>query len=227
MLLMVTMCLLASLGTEGWASPRRCEDWLIDVRPDFQPELRLEAKSRLVRYLGEVFSLSPNEYRVLQLVLTAPREAIHYDDLIVGLWGPREPEYSSYYLSVLLRQLRNKLAFVDPTFDKIRVKRGKGIYWARADHQKIALGRVGVATFIYEGYADLRAIPLSPGEHAILTSLLKRDLVTAATAQARNNSTFSVVASHLNQKFTRALGDRLLVSGPPELRSFRLNPALR
>jgi two-component system KDP operon response regulator KdpE len=61
---------------------------------------------------GEPVRLTPNEYRVLEVLAERPDETISHRDLIARVWGP---EYLSarHYLRIYIRQLREKLE-VDP-----------------------------------------------------------------------------------------------------------------
>ena len=147
--------------------------------------------------------------------------------MIWRLWNSREPERPVKLIKCVVMNLRDKFKNVDAHFNKLRIMRGEGVYWARDHHQQIVAGRVGVAKFIREGYADGRAIALRPMEHDILTSLLKRQLVGAATVNASNEGLFRTVACGLNKKFESILGERLMVSGPKGLCSYRLKPSLR
>ena len=97
--------------------------------------------------------------------------------------GSREPRQPRHNINVHLNRLRSKLGTVEPGFDKIRVNSRDGLYWSRTRHESFGRGRVAVAKFIHEGYADGHAIILPPGEHAILCLLLKRDLVNAQMVQ--------------------------------------------
>jgi two-component system KDP operon response regulator KdpE len=61
---------------------------------------------------GDPVRLTPNEYRVLEVLAERPDETISHRELIARVWGP---EYLSarHYLRIYIRQLREKLE-VDP-----------------------------------------------------------------------------------------------------------------
>ena len=200
---------------------KRCEAALNQLDPD----LRFEA-GRVVRYRNTTIPLSPAEFMLLRLIVEAPREVISFDDLIRRMWGLQPPRNPKANIRVHLGRLRAKFSNVDPGFDKLRLNFEDGLYWSRTRHETFDVGRVGVARFIHEGYADEHAISLTPGEHAILTLLLKRDLVDVAMAPTIKLSTFKSLTSSLNLKFEARLGERLLVPGPYGTVSYRLNRSL-
>ena len=204
-----------------------CPNQLDGLNRSINPDLDLDIEQNLVRYKGVSFRVTPLECTLLRLILDAPKESISYDDLIYGIWNDKEPEYSLETVRQTMLKLRKKFIRIDPHFNSLKTRIKVGYFWERDHHDKISTGRVAVAKHINLGYADGQHIHLNQNEHAILTSIIKRELVAASTVQISSVRTFKTVACRLNRKFKEVLGTNLLVGGPFGMQAFRLNKALR
>ena len=215
---------------EAKASKREltiCRDLIADIKPEFEPALQLDSTNLRVKYRDVIFQLTMNEFRILQLIVMAPNEVITNDDLIRGVWGLDEPGDALGSLRATTSYLRGKFKYVEPRFVKLKPKHGIGMYWERDSHDKIQIGRIGVARFIYEGYADGHKISLGRQEHEVLKALLKRPSITVSNIPELNAVTMSVVMSHLNRKFRDILGEPVAIPGPHGLASYRLSKTFR
>ena len=152
--IILVMALVVGWRAESFATEPTgpCDVHLSDFQPSFDAEVTLDGSSLTVTYRGVEFSVKPEEFRLLRIVLAAPNEFIRLDALKQELWGTRPPPKSGEVFNRLVGRLRAKLVRVDPGFDKLRVQLRDSIYWARAEHARMTLGRVGVANHIYEGY---------------------------------------------------------------------------
>jgi two-component system KDP operon response regulator KdpE len=78
--------------------------------------VELELDKRLVKVNGEEVHLTPNEYRLLQVLVKHPGKVITQRQLLNEVWGPNHVEQPQY-LRVFIAQLRRKLE-VDPARPK-------------------------------------------------------------------------------------------------------------
>lgn len=95
------------------AASRRAEDQIGDDDFDLViGPVAISLRRHEVLKDGEPVRLTPNEYRVLEVLAERPNETISHRELIARVWGP---EYLSarHYLRIYIRQLREKLE-VDP-----------------------------------------------------------------------------------------------------------------
>jgi two-component system KDP operon response regulator KdpE len=71
-----------------------------DVRADFE--------KRLITVSGEEVHLTPNEYKLLQVLIKHAGRVVTHRQLLSEVWGPQHTEQSQY-LRVYVAQLRRKL----------------------------------------------------------------------------------------------------------------------
>ena len=86
-------------------------------------DVRLDPASRRVTRGGEVLSLTPREYRLLELLLRNPGRAISRDTILESVWGFGS-EVSENTLEVFVRLLRMKVDTREPKL--IQTVRGFG-----------------------------------------------------------------------------------------------------
>ena len=70
--------------------------------------VEVDLDKRLVRVAGEDVHLTPNEYRLLQILLKYPGKVLTQRQLLNEVWGPNHLEQAQY-LRVYIAQLRRKL----------------------------------------------------------------------------------------------------------------------
>ncbi len=70
--------------------------------------VEVDLDKRLVRVAGEDVHLTPNEYRLLQILLKYPGKVVTQRQLLNEVWGPNHVEQAQY-LRVYIAQLRRKL----------------------------------------------------------------------------------------------------------------------
>jgi two-component system KDP operon response regulator KdpE len=70
--------------------------------------VELDLDKRVVRVDGEEVHLTPNEYRLLQVLVKHPGKVITHRQLLNEVWGPNHVEQPQY-LRVFIAQLRRKL----------------------------------------------------------------------------------------------------------------------
>jgi two-component system KDP operon response regulator KdpE len=70
--------------------------------------VEVDLDKRLVRVGGEDVHLTPNEYRLLQILLKYPGKVLTQRQLLNEVWGPNHLEQAQY-LRVYIAQLRRKL----------------------------------------------------------------------------------------------------------------------
>ncbi len=78
--------------------------------------VEVDLDKRLVRVGGEDVHLTPNEYRLLQVLLKYPGKVLTQRQLLSEVWGANHVEQAQY-LRVYIAQLRRKLE-ADPTRPK-------------------------------------------------------------------------------------------------------------
>ena len=84
-----------------------------DADPGSEPELRfgdlqVDLARRLVRLGDDIVHLTPNEYGLLEAMITNPGKLLTHQWLLRQVWG-RGYGNESHYLHVYVRQLRQKL----------------------------------------------------------------------------------------------------------------------
>ena len=191
-----------------------CGAWLADIKPSFDLDLEIDSKRLLVSYKQNIFPVTLNQLILLRQIIGAPNEVAALSDVLHSLWGSQEPEYAEACVQNLLTKLRNKFRDVETDFDKLKSEYRVGPYWKREFHQQITRGRVAVAKYISEGYADKKPIGLRPAEHAILMALVKFGLVSASSVPQMSSRSFPSRISILNKKFKSVLGVNLVRPGP-------------
>jgi two-component system KDP operon response regulator KdpE len=78
--------------------------------------IEIDLDKRVVRVGGEEVHLTPNEYRLLQVLIKYPGKVVTQRQLLNEVWGPNSVEQAQY-LRVYIAQLRRKLE-ADPTRPK-------------------------------------------------------------------------------------------------------------
>jgi DNA-binding response OmpR family regulator len=86
-------------------------------------DLRLDPASHRVTRGEEVVSLTPREYRLLELLMRNPRRAISRDTILESVWG-FDSEVNENTLEVFMRLLRGKIDTREPKL--IHTVRGFG-----------------------------------------------------------------------------------------------------
>jgi two-component system KDP operon response regulator KdpE len=98
--------------------------------------VEVDLDKRLVRVGGEDVHLTPNEYRLLQLLLKYPGKVLTQRQLLNEVWGPNHLEQAQY-LRVYIAQLRRKLESDPgagdrlPTGDRVNLRAARGVTAAR------------------------------------------------------------------------------------------------
>jgi two-component system, OmpR family, KDP operon response regulator KdpE len=75
--------------------------------------IRVDLEKRIVEVEGEQVHLTPNEYKLLQVLIKYPGKVLTQRQLLNEVWGPSSIDQAQY-LRVYIAQLRRKLE-VDPT----------------------------------------------------------------------------------------------------------------
>jgi two-component system, OmpR family, KDP operon response regulator KdpE len=70
--------------------------------------VEVDSESRVVRVDGEEVHLTPNEYKLLQVMIKHPGKVLTQRQLLNEVWGPNSTEQAQY-LRVYIAQLRRKL----------------------------------------------------------------------------------------------------------------------
>jgi two-component system KDP operon response regulator KdpE len=70
--------------------------------------VELDLEKRLVKVDGEDVHLTPNEYKLLQVLVQHPGKVLTQRQLLNDVWGPNHTEQAQY-LRVYVAQLRRKL----------------------------------------------------------------------------------------------------------------------
>src|SRR5204863_567610 len=78
--------------------------------------IEIDADKRIVKVDGEEVHLTPNEYRLLQVLIKYPGKVLTQRQLLNEVWGPNHLDQAQY-LRVYIAQLRRKLES-DPTRPK-------------------------------------------------------------------------------------------------------------
>jgi two-component system KDP operon response regulator KdpE len=78
--------------------------------------IAVDLEKRLVEVKGEAVHLTPNEYKLLQVLLAHPGKVLTQRQLLNEVWGPSSVDQAQY-LRVYVAQLRRKLE-ADPTRPK-------------------------------------------------------------------------------------------------------------
>ena len=71
-------------------------------------DVELDAEARLVRVAGQDVHLTPNEYRLLQVLVKHAGKVVTQRQLLNEVWGPNQIDQAQY-LRVYIAQLRRKL----------------------------------------------------------------------------------------------------------------------
>lgn len=71
-------------------------------------DLAVDFARRVVTLRGEEIHLTPNEYKLLQVLIRHTGKVVTQRQLLVEVWGPQQSEQSQY-LRVYMAQLRRKL----------------------------------------------------------------------------------------------------------------------
>ncbi len=81
----------------------------MEAVPSFvSKELRIDFERRAVEVRGRAVRLTPKEFDLLRLLVTAQGKAVPHRTLLQGAWGPDYGEETEY-LRVFINQLRKKL----------------------------------------------------------------------------------------------------------------------
>jgi two-component system, OmpR family, KDP operon response regulator KdpE len=78
--------------------------------------IEIDLDKRIVKVAGEEVHLTPNEYRLLQVLIRYPGKVLTQRQLLNEVWGPNHLDQAQY-LRVYIAQLRRKLES-DPTRPK-------------------------------------------------------------------------------------------------------------
>jgi len=78
--------------------------------------VEIDVEKRVVKVEGEEVHLTPNEYRLLQVLIKYPGKVLTQRQLLNEVWGPNHLDQAQY-LRVYIAQLRRKLE-VDPARPK-------------------------------------------------------------------------------------------------------------
>ena len=78
--------------------------------------IEIDLEKRIVKVEGEEVHLTPNEYRLLQVLIRYPGKVLTQRQLLNEVWGPNHLDQAQY-LRVYIAQLRRKLES-DPTRPK-------------------------------------------------------------------------------------------------------------
>jgi two-component system KDP operon response regulator KdpE len=70
--------------------------------------VEVDSENRVVRVDGEEVHLTPNEYKLLQVMIKHPGKVLTQRQLLNEVWGPNSTEQAQY-LRVYIAQLRRKL----------------------------------------------------------------------------------------------------------------------
>ena len=70
--------------------------------------VEVDLENRVVRMDSEEVHLTPNEYKLLQVLLRHPGKVLTHRQLLNEVWGPNHTE-QAHYLRVYIAQLRRKL----------------------------------------------------------------------------------------------------------------------
>ena len=70
--------------------------------------IEVDLENRVVRVDSEEVHLTPNEYKLLQVLLRHPGKVLTHRQLLHEVWGPNQTE-QAHYLRVYIAQLRRKL----------------------------------------------------------------------------------------------------------------------
>ena len=70
--------------------------------------VEVDRENRVVRVDKEEVHLTPNEYKLLQVLLRHPGKVLTHRQLLHEVWGPNQTE-QAHYLRVYIAQLRRKL----------------------------------------------------------------------------------------------------------------------
>jgi two-component system KDP operon response regulator KdpE len=70
--------------------------------------VEMDLENRVVRVEGEEVHLTPNEYKLLQVMIQHPGKVLTQRQLLNEVWGPNSTEQAQY-LRVYIAQLRRKL----------------------------------------------------------------------------------------------------------------------
>ena len=112
------------------ARPIRSEPSGDGVTPDrqtgaVQPALSIDQQRKVVHYFGEPLSLSRYEFRLLEILASAPGRVYSRAQLMEAAW--EEPEASmERTVDAHIKSLRSKLRQVRPEIDAIQTHRGFG-----------------------------------------------------------------------------------------------------
>ena len=88
----------------------------------------MDLEKRVVKVDGADVHLTPNEYKLLQVLVQHAGKVLTQRQLLIEVWGPNHTEQAQY-LRVYVAQLRRKLE-TDPARPKhLQSSRGSGTGW--------------------------------------------------------------------------------------------------
>ena len=90
------------------ASLRRSASGAVSERVVHFGRVEVDLDKRLVKVGGEEVHLTPNEYKLLQVLMKHPGKVITHRQLLNEVWGPNSTDQGQY-LRVYVAQLRRKL----------------------------------------------------------------------------------------------------------------------
>ena len=93
--------------------------------------LEINFDKRMIRKSGELLSLTPTEFDLLQFFCKNRRKILTKDILLENIWDNRRRFVSEHTLSLNISRLRNKIA--DDQFDYIKTIYGMGYRWIGAE----------------------------------------------------------------------------------------------
>ena len=90
------------------AALRRAAPITADVTPVRFGRVEIDLKKRVVKVDGEEVHFTPNEYKLLQVLIKYPGKVLTQRQLLNEVWGPNHLDQAQY-LRVYIAQLRRKL----------------------------------------------------------------------------------------------------------------------
>lgn len=93
--------------------------------------IELDPHAHTAAMLGEPLPLTPKEFELLRLLMEAAGKPVSATDLFRGAWGEPPDSSSANTVMVHVRNLRKKIAAVDPTIEVVQTVWGVGYKMAQ------------------------------------------------------------------------------------------------
>ncbi|MDC7289621.1 response regulator transcription factor [Blautia schinkii] len=90
--------------------------------------LKIDFRNRLVRSKGELLSLTPTEFEILEVFCRNPKQLLTKDFLLERIWDKKGNFVNEHTLSLNVSRLRSKIA--DGEFEYIKTVYGLGYKWS-------------------------------------------------------------------------------------------------